>query len=175
MPDNVKFTVVERNGTELEFQEEEDFLPENMPFSDPSFTADNVKDAILETPMITGISRFAVICGYDATSNNGRWMEFHRGNPSDSSPFILAEDAELISASVSIADNEDGSTYTIYKNGTALETIVISLNPGATNKAYKVFPTVISCVAGDEISVQQTTPPSTTEPTLTLFFRVIQQ
>ena len=48
MPDQVKTIIVERNGVELDFQEEYSFIPENLPFSETGYTSDNVKDAIVE-------------------------------------------------------------------------------------------------------------------------------
>ena len=174
MPDSVKFLIVEKNSVELEFHEEKQFTPSEMPFSSPGFIADNVYDAILESPTITGISRFAVICGYDSVSNNNRWMEFHRGNSSDASPFVLAEEAELSSLSVSIEDPEDGSTFSVYKNDIFIEDITISDNPGATDIAYKKLTTPITCMAGDYISVRQTSAPSTKSPVVTLFFKVTE-
>ena len=48
MPDNVKVLIAERNGVDLEYHEEYDFIPENMPFDRTGFTADNVDDAIVE-------------------------------------------------------------------------------------------------------------------------------
>ena len=48
MPDSVKMLIAERNGVDLYFHEELDFLPENMPITLAGFTADNVKDAIQE-------------------------------------------------------------------------------------------------------------------------------
>lgn len=174
MPDDVKFTIVEKNGVELQFAEEKRFIPSEMPFSEPGFTADNVHDAIIETPSITGISRFAVICGYDSLSNNNRWMEFHRGNSSDDSPLVLAEQAELIAISVSIENPEDGSTFSVYKNDVFIEDITISDNPGATDISFKKLTTPVMCMAGDYISVRQTSAPSTKSPVVTLFFKVTE-
>lgn len=48
MADEVKILIAERNGVELAFREELDFKPENMPFSDPDFSAADVKAAIKE-------------------------------------------------------------------------------------------------------------------------------
>ena len=49
MADDVKVKITERNGVELEFDEELELIPSNIPFSDPSFAADNVQDAITES------------------------------------------------------------------------------------------------------------------------------
>lgn len=46
--DSVKVLIVERNGVDLENAEEFNLTASVVPFSSPGFTADNVKDAILE-------------------------------------------------------------------------------------------------------------------------------
>jgi hypothetical protein len=46
--DYVKAKIAERNGVELEWDEEYDLVPENFPFVDPGFSATDVKDAIIE-------------------------------------------------------------------------------------------------------------------------------
>jgi hypothetical protein len=46
--DAVKVLIVERNGVDLDDAEELNLTASNVPFSAVGFTADNVKDAILE-------------------------------------------------------------------------------------------------------------------------------
>lgn len=48
MADFAKAKITELNGVELEFDYEYLLVPENFPFSDPSFAAANTKDAIVE-------------------------------------------------------------------------------------------------------------------------------
>jgi hypothetical protein len=168
MPDDIKFTVTERNGTELTFHEEEEFIPSKMPFDDVAYTADNVKDAILETSTAGGQSRYALICGYEANTNNGRWLEFHRGNPSNTSPYVVAESSQLISLSVSNADTVTSSTFAVYKNGISAATIIIT--SGST--ASTVLGSPIDLVADDELSVQKTAGDSCSEVTLSLNIKV---
>jgi hypothetical protein len=49
--DSVKVLIVERNGIDLEDQEEFDLVAEVVPFTAPGYVADNVKDAILESTL----------------------------------------------------------------------------------------------------------------------------
>lgn len=74
MPDTVKAKIAERNGVELEFTEEYALIPENFPFSDPDFAADNTKDAILEakeTAEVFGlVESFSSDATESTTSNN---------------------------------------------------------------------------------------------------------
>ena len=46
--DAVKVLIVERNGVDLSEQEELNLTASTVPFTAPGFSADNVKDAILE-------------------------------------------------------------------------------------------------------------------------------
>jgi hypothetical protein len=46
--DQVKLLIVERNGVDLEDQEEVTLDAAMVPFDAPGFTADNVEDAIIE-------------------------------------------------------------------------------------------------------------------------------
>jgi len=48
MADDVKVLIGEKNGTELEYQEEYALTPGNIPFSDSGFAATDVQAAILE-------------------------------------------------------------------------------------------------------------------------------
>jgi hypothetical protein len=47
--DQVKLLIVERNGVDLQDQEEVILDADMVPFDAPGFTADNVKDAIIES------------------------------------------------------------------------------------------------------------------------------
>ena len=152
MPDNVKVTITERNGTELQFREELDLTPSNIPFSDPSYSSDNVKDAILETSVTGGQSRYCLPCGYESTVQDGRWLEFHRGNPSNTTPYIATEDIELISLSFSIPSTKVSVTVAIYNNGTFIASVVLANDDHAT----LIFPTPFSILEGAKISVQKT-------------------
>ena len=48
MADYVKAKIAEKNGIELEWDEEYLLIPENLPFVDSTFAATDVKDAIIE-------------------------------------------------------------------------------------------------------------------------------
>ena len=151
MPDSVKVIITERNGSDIE-NEELDLAGSNIPFTDPAYQADNVDDAIKESASTGGQSRYVVPCGYESTVQNGRWLEFHRGNPSDEGPYIATEATELISFSFSVPSVTTSVTITVYKNGVSLDTVVLSNSDIAT----KTFTTPYSLVTGDKISVQKT-------------------
>ena len=150
MPDQVKMLITEKNGVDIE-DEELAFLPENMPFSDPSYTADNTKDAIIETGSVGGQSRYVVPCGYESQVQNGRWLEFHRGTGSDENPYVATESIQIISISMSIPEVLASVTLAIFKNDTQVETLVLTNN----NIASKVFSTPLSLIAGDKVSIQK--------------------
>ncbi len=67
MPDAVKVIIVERNGSDLNDQEELDFIPANMPFSAAGFSADNVNSAIIEAVGVFGQS-FSYVSDTSQTS-----------------------------------------------------------------------------------------------------------
>lgn len=46
--DSVKVLIVERNGVDIDDYEELDLTASVVPFTAPGFTADNVRDAIIE-------------------------------------------------------------------------------------------------------------------------------
>ena len=61
MPDLVKVLIGVRNGTELGYHEEFLLVPENIVFSDPGFTATDVKAAIIESKTVTGVDEDRMI------------------------------------------------------------------------------------------------------------------
>jgi hypothetical protein len=170
MPDNVKMLIAERNGAELKFPEEEDFTPENMPFSEVGYTSDNVKDAIVETSTVAGQSRFSKTVGTNGTSGNNDYLEFFALAASDDSPWVVAEPCEIINLSVSNRLNSAGATFTVKKNGVAVADITL---PAAHPKyEWKVLGTPVSLVAGDLISVQQTSSPNTNDVNMAIDVKV---
>lgn len=52
MAEYVKVKIAEKNGVELEWEEEYELIPVNIPFEDPGFTALDVKDAIIEAKSV---------------------------------------------------------------------------------------------------------------------------
>lgn len=152
MADQVKFKITEKNGVELQFEEELSFLPANMPFSDPSYAATDTKAAILETASQSGQSRYVLTSGYESTVQNGRYYEFIRGNSSNLNPFVATENSTITSLSCSVPSSVTSMTTTVYKNGAAVETLVISSN----NKATKILVTPIMLMAGDTLSMAKT-------------------
>ena len=52
MADYVKVKIAEKNGAELEWEEEYELIPVNIPFDDPGFTALDVKTAIIEAKSV---------------------------------------------------------------------------------------------------------------------------
>ena len=151
MPDSVKFLIYEKNGSELSFPEEKQFIPSEMPFSDVAYVSDNVKDAILETAGQSGQSRFTTTYGYDSQVNTGRWLEIHRGNPSNENPFVATDNCRILSMSGSTSGTPTSSTFTLFKNGVSADTLVFT---GGTVSYTLTTPVILA--PGDYISIQKT-------------------
>ena len=161
MVDSLKFLTVERNGSELEFPEEEDFIPELMPFSEPGYLSDNVKAAILETSTVAGQSRFSLTVGNNGTSSIGDYLDFFYLVSSFDAPYIVSEPSEITTLAVSNKRDAIGATFSVLRNGVNVASVVI---PGSTPRyGYVVLVTPVSLVAGDQLSVQQTSAPNTND------------
>ena len=151
MPDDVKVIITERNGSDIE-NEELALTGGNIPFSDPAYIADNIEEAIVESASKGGQSRYVVPCGYESTVQNGRWLEFHRGNPSNDTPYIATETTELIARSFSIPATKVSVTVTIYINDVSVETVVLSNDMVVS----ATFITPLALTINDMVSIQKT-------------------
>lgn len=115
---------------------------------DPSgsiLTSENVQDAIEETLTSAGSSRFAVVFGYNGNASS-RYLELFSSNPSDQTPFVVAEIAEIASLSISCKTNTT-ATVSIRKNGVEITTISLT-----SAKVGSVSGLSISLVANDTLS-----------------------
>lgn len=114
-----------------------------------TLTSENVNDAIIESLLVAGSSRFALLFGYNGNASN-RYLELFASNPSNQTPFVVAETAEIASLSFA-AKVSTTATATIYVNGSVVDTI--SLTAQQTNYesglSWPLSP-------GDYISVQVT-------------------
>lgn len=167
-----KILITEIDGSELDYQEELSLDSDKVYFSDAAYTADNVFDAIKETSTKGGQARFSLLFGYQGNSNNGRWLELFKNVASNSTPYIVAESSQLISLAISNGASSSGATFTIYRNGNSIATLSIGTGTGANNTGYVILPTPIALAMGDELSVQQTSAPSTTDPVFIVNIKV---
>ena len=169
MPDSVKVIIVERNGVELQFREELAFTPANLPFSDASYVADNVNDAILESSTKSGQARLALTFGANGTMTDGDYFDTFAGVSSSAAPFVIAENCELIAIAVSRSNAAgSGTLYTVRKNAAAAATI--SLTTGTT--AFSVLGSPIGLVAGDKLDARKTSGQNSSDTILTLYIKV---
>ena len=148
-------------------------VAESTPFDNDTngFIADNTQAAIEEVKINAGLSRFSVNFAYG--SNSGRWLELFQTNASNTSPFVVAEPGIITSLGLSNKNSASGATFTVYVNGVAEATIDMGDGTGETDTGYKVLSTPIDLLAGDEISAQQTSTPSTSEPNLSVNIKVL--
>jgi hypothetical protein len=140
-----------------------------VPFDNSTngFTSENAQGAIEEASVLGGLaSRGPTTCGFDGTGSSGRWLEFFSNNPSNNSPFIVAEPCQLIAVSLSASSNSTG-TITIYKNGVSTQTITLT-----ASRKNRVSSLAINFTDLDEISAQVTSG-SIARPTLYMFIRTL--
>lgn len=144
-------------------------VAKSVPFDNASngFVSKESQSAIEEAKQLASkVSRGPAICGFDGNGSTGRWLEFFGNNPSNNSPFIVAENNELVAISISASANSTG-TVTIYKNGTAVENITLT----AARKNAKSN-LLVSYSPLDEISARVTSG-TISRPTLFLFLRTL--
>lgn len=145
-------------------------VSETVPFDNSTngFVADNAQTAIEEAYALgAATSRGPTICGFDGSASTGRWLEFYSNNPSNNSPFIVAEASQLIALSIVTASATSTATATIFKNGVALTTISLTAQKkNAVSGLTNLFNPL------DEISVQITAG-SISRPVVYIFIRTL--
>ena len=120
--------------------------------SSNGFVADDVQEAIEEAQAGgASASRGPTICGFDGTASTGRWLEFYSNNPSNTVPFVLAENAELIALSVVTSSASATGNVRVFKNGSTLQDISLT-----AQKKNAISGLALSLSSLDEISVQVT-------------------
>jgi hypothetical protein len=96
-------------------------VAESVPFDNDTngFTSTEVQSAIEEARASgAAASRGPTTCSFDGTASTGRWLEFSANNPSNTVPFILAEDCELIAVSLVTSATSATGNARIFRNGT---------------------------------------------------------
>ena len=116
------------------------------------FTAVECQSAIEEArDTAPGLaSRYVAQCGKEANSQSGVWLQFFRGNPSNTSPFIFNEDSEIKGLSVSVRNNTT-CDFDLYINGALIYTLSLS-----SSKVAKVKGLSLLVNEDDEMSIQLT-------------------
>lgn len=127
------------------------FYPTNVasgtPF-DPTGTtliSENVQDAIIETLLAAGSSRFALVFGYNGNASS-RYLELFASNPSNQTPFVVAEISEIASLSLSCKSSAT-ATVSIRVNAIEIDTITVTAGTSATKSGL-----THSLSPGDKIS-----------------------
>lgn len=101
----------------------------SIPFDNTlnGYISTNAQDAIEESKAIAvRTARYCVIGAYESTANTGRWLEFSRGNSSNTSPLIIVGIQRFEEITLVTADTASTASVTLYRNLTPL--LVISLN-----------------------------------------------
>lgn len=145
-------------------------VAKSVPFDNSTngFTSEETQSAIEEAFQAgANASRGPTVCGFDGNGGTGRWLEFFANNPSNNSPFIVAEPSELIAVSIVSAVASSTGTVTIYSNGSSITTISLS-----SQKKNAISELTIPLSSLDEISVQITSG-SISRPTVFLFIRTL--
>lgn len=133
-----------------------------------TFNSENVEDAIKESAALGSLaSRGPTTCSFDGTASTGRWLEFSANNPSNTVPFILAEDCELISLSIVTSATSATGNARVFRNGIGVQNISLT-----AQKKNAISGLSITLNSLDELSVQITSG-SITRATVYLFIRTL--
>lgn len=97
---------------------------DSTPFSRVGYASDNAADAIIETALNAGTSRFAVIFGSNGNVSN-KWLELFQAVPSNTSPFVMSEVGIIASLAVS-AKTATTATFEVYINGISVDSIILT-------------------------------------------------
>ena len=123
----------------------------SVPFDNSTngFAADNVQDAIEEALQGgTGVPRAIITFGYNGNAGTGKYLEVHHSVPSNSSPYVAAEDCTIKAFSVSTGTTTT-CTIQIILNGTVVDDL--SLSAAQKNNEIGIN---IAMVALDEVAVK---------------------
>lgn len=124
----------------------------SVPFDNDTngYTADNVQEAIEETKTTAGQARYALLFGYNGNASN-RWLELFQSNPSETTPYVVAENSEVVAMSLSNTNTSATATVTLYKNGVLLDTLSVTSAQTAYESGLSW-----SLSPGDELSAKVT-------------------
>jgi len=127
-------------------------VAESVPFDNSTngYIADEVQSAIEETRSTAGQARYVINYSYNGNASN-RWLELFQSNPSNNTPFVVAEASSVVAMALSNSNDTATATVTLYKNGVELDTLSVS-------SAQTAYETGISwpLVSGDELSAKVT-------------------
>jgi hypothetical protein len=103
-------------------------LADQTPFDNTGngFVATDVQEAIVEARATALSTRYVITAGYAGNANSNTFLQFFRSNPSDSTPFVIADASQIKSLSLA-TDTSTTATVSIYKNGTSTVIATISL------------------------------------------------
>lgn len=138
-----------------------------IPFDNDTngYVATDVQGAIEEgVSGAIATARYSIFCAYESNANTGRWLEFTRGNSSDTSPYLIVGPTILEELTLITANITDTCTVTIFKNGVSLTTVSL-----AAEKTKVTLP-ALSLTNLDQLSAQVTSG-SITRPQVQLFLR----
>lgn len=145
-------------------------VSKSTPFDNTSngFTATDAQTAIEEAKLTAAnASRGPTVAGFDGNASTGRWLEFYSNNPSDSNPFIVAENSQLIAVSIVTGAATATGTAAIKRNGTTIQSISLT-----AQKKNAVDSLALNLVPLDELSIQISSG-SISRPTVYMFIRTL--
>jgi hypothetical protein len=141
-----------------------------VPFDNATngFTSTETQGAIEEAfSSAADTSRGPTIAGFDGTGTSGRWLEFFQNNPSNNSPFIVAENSQLVAISIVTASATATGNFRVFKNGVLLQDLALTAQKkNAISGLSHSLPTL------SEISVQITSG-SISRPQIYLSIKVL--
>lgn len=134
----------------------------------PAFTATDVRAAIIEARDTAEgtTARFGIQFGNLGNTKN-KYLEYFAGVSSDSTPFVTAEDLEIVAISAAVAGPDTGDIE-IYKNSS---TLIYTINIVASS-IFTINSLTIALSATDTLSAKVTNAAALTDPVVTIFAKV---
>lgn len=145
-------------------------VAQSVPFdnSGNGFIAEDVQGAIEESSTKAGQARYAIIFGYNGNSTPLRYLDLFANVASNTSPYVLAEDTELVSIAVSFLTSVASATFTIYRNGSSIASLTVT----NSNRGSVLLSPFVYLNAGDEIYAAHTDGNNVSDIALSTLFKV---
>ena len=155
MADNVKIIIAEKNGVELEFNEELDLTAENVPYdnTDSGLAATNVKagiDEISETVATSASPGFSF--GRASNVSSGTWLQCEGVPSNKAGRFVYITDPVIEKIFIS---SETISTYNIdvYEHEGDSVNLTLLASSTVTSARGGVFTLSVSATSGRQLAI----------------------
>lgn len=151
---DVKVSILEKDGVELDGPEEYILLAEDIPFSEPGFIATRVDDAIQES-LTTAVETpiYTIVLQHNGTVSNGTFLGYDSLIPGDSTPVLVPKDADF--TGFTFSNSNSGADYTLrFRKNSTTATVFYSVSKVNTQFFQQNLTTAEFFSAGDAIFIE---------------------